>query len=350
MNASELNKALKTRRRDAERELPALAAAYERILRKIDAEALSQFNRQAMVASPWQPPPEGNLLDEAAIATYASSQVSRIHSRIVTSTAGPTLVRMGISWDVTSPFATQLLGQAAKRTGKAVSEAVQPRLREIILGAYERGLSVQDAAALIEEKLTEFRPATARMLARTDLNGIGNGASVMAARMVGVQYKQWLTAEDDRVREQHVEADGQTVPVDQPFQVCGEEADYPGDPALSDECAANCRCTVVYVDAVDEPVTASANGTAQPVTVQVAAATTSPEVMEMLERLGGFLERSVEAYERAASTIERAADRINEAANTMQTRPPDETDGETRRIEVVRDGQGDIRELLVTDT
>ncbi len=95
------------------------------------------------------------------------------------------------------------------------------------------------------------------MLARTDLNSLANGGSVMAAQMVGVGFKTWLTAEDDRVREEHVEADGQTVPIDQPFDVGGEALDYPGDPAGSDAMVCNCRCTVIYSDSLDVAEVAS---------------------------------------------------------------------------------------------
>lgn len=300
MRGAEFTKLMRNRVRDTEQqELPALVAAYEKILGHVQREAVAGFKSEALIAAQWQPPPEGNMVDEAAVAAYATAQLQKLHRKVVVSVAGPTFVRLGISWDVTNPYVAQLLGQSGKRIGKAVDEAVSPRLREIVLGAYERGLSALDTAALISEQLTEFRPASARMLARTDLNGLANGASVMAATVAGVGFKQWLTASDDRVREQHVEADGQTVPVDQPFQVCGEELMFPGDPAASDECSANCRCTVVYVDGVEEAVVASSNGaSAAPVSVQVAAASTSPEteavvqkMAELVEQLGATLER-----------------------------------------------------------
>ena len=265
------------------------------------------------------------MLAEAAVAAYAARQLQKLHRKVVVSVAGPTFVRLGISWDVTNPYVAQLLEQSGKRVGKAVDEAVSPRLREIVFGAYERGLSALDTAALISEQLTEFRPASARMLARTDLNGLANGASVMAATVAGVGLKQWVTAQDDRVREQHVEANGQTVPVDQPFQVCGEELMFPGDPAASDECAANCRCTVVYVDGVEEAVVASSNGFApQPVSVQVAAASTSPETEAVVQKMA-------ELVEQLADTLERLE------------RP------RTRRVIVNRDADGDIVGMTIRD-
>ena len=309
MRAQDFNRQWKTRRREIEREIPDLARAYEKLLERLSRQAVSRFRQNNVTASAWQPPPEGNLLDP-----QSSAEMSRLHKRILVGTAGPTLAKLGISWDVTNPFVTQLLDQAAKRTGVALGEAVSPLLRETIADAYERGLSVDDTASLITEKLADAKQYQARMLARTDLNGLANGASVMTARMAGVQYKQWLTAEDDRVREQHVEADGQMVPVDQPFLVCGENLDYPGDPAGSDECTCNCRCTVIYADAPQAAEVASVNGAPMPVTVQVAAATTAPETTAVIERMADLIDgltRTVADLERPTVrrvTVERNDD------------------------------------------
>jgi F like protein len=323
VKAAEFNKQLRTRRREAETELAALAEVYERLLSRVAREALQGFRGQAVTAAGWQPPPEGNILNPANLAAYAAAQLSRLHKAILFKIAGPTLARVNISWDVTNPLAEQILAAAGKRTGVALGEAVQPLLRETIFAAYEQGLSVVDAADLIQQKLSAAKPAQARMLARTDLNGLANGSSVMAARMVGIAYKQWVTANDDRVREQHVEADGQMVPVDQPFQVCGEDLMFPGDPAASDECAINCRCTVVYADA---PAEAEILGSAAPppVTVQVAAATTAPETTAVLERM-------------------------NELVTELRLLVEEHGRPLTRRVTVARNEDGEIVSMTIRD-
>lgn len=270
MKAAEFNKQLRVRRAEAEQELPALTSAYEKILLRIDKSSLTQFRKQ-LTASPWQPPPEGNLLDEAAITAAAVPLVSRIHRRVVLKTAGPTLARLGIAWDVVNPFASALLEGAGQRTGTAVAEAVRPLLQETIMAGYQDGLSVKDTATALEEKLDKMRPVSAAMLARTDLNALANGSSVMAAQLVGVPYKLWVTASDEKVRETHRAANGQTVPVDQLFQVGGEQAMYPADPSLSDEEACNCRCTVVYSDGIPS-LTAAATPDLSPLLAQTAEA------------------------------------------------------------------------------
>ncbi len=308
MNAKEFNRQWKLRRREIEREVPELARAYEKLLERLSKQAVARFHTQNVTAAAWQPPPDGNLIDPTS-----SAEVGRLHKRILVGTAGPTLAKVGISWDVTNPFVVQLLEQAGKRTGVALGEAVTPILQETIGDAYERGLSVVDTAALITEKLADAKQYQARMLARTDLNGLANGASVMTARMVGVTYKQWLTAEDDKVREQHVDADGQTVPVEQPFQVCGENLDYPGDPAGSDACTCNCRCTVIYADAPEAAAEVASAAYAQPVTVQVAAATTAPETTAAISAMGDLIDGLAQTVaDLARPTVRRVTVQRNE--------------------------------------
>lgn len=56
--------------------------------------------------------------------------------------------------------------------------------------------------------------------------------------------KVWLATDDDRTREEHMEADGQEVDYNEPFEVGGEELMYPADHAGSGWNIYNCRCTM----------------------------------------------------------------------------------------------------------
>jgi uncharacterized protein with gpF-like domain len=65
--------------------------------------------------------------------------------------------------------------------------------------------------------------------------------------MNGVEWKEWLTAGDERVRDMHVAADGQITKLDDYFNVGGEYLMYPGDPNGSPENIINCRCVSLPV-------------------------------------------------------------------------------------------------------
>jgi hypothetical protein len=60
--------------------------------------------------------------------------------------------------------------------------------------------------------------------------------------------KTWVAILDEHTREWHAEADGQEVPVDEPFIVKGEELMVPGDESMgaSPDNICNCRCDAVY--------------------------------------------------------------------------------------------------------
>jgi hypothetical protein len=55
-------------------------------------------------------------------------------------------------------------------------------------------------------------------------------------------YKIWDSESGPRTRAAHLEANGQKVPIDEPFIVDGEALDYPGDPAGSAANVIQCRC------------------------------------------------------------------------------------------------------------
>ena len=69
-----------------------------------------------------------------------------------------------------------------------------------------------------------------------DANGLKSGIT-----------KMWITKEDDKVREAHAEAHGQTQPLTDPFIVATVEMMVPGDPTAPPELVVNCRCTARYM-------------------------------------------------------------------------------------------------------
>jgi hypothetical protein len=77
---------------------------------------------------------------------------------------------------------------------------------------------------------------------------LGNVATTDIATYVaangGGGTKMWNSQEDDKVRPDHEDADGQEVGLNEMFSVGGEDMTGPGDPDASDEQTINCRCYV----------------------------------------------------------------------------------------------------------
>lgn len=64
----------------------------------------------------------------------------------------------------------------------------------------------------------------------------------------GYNIKYWVTMADNKVRDWHVDAEGQIQFADEPFEVMGELLMMPGDESLGASAAnvCNCRCTARY--------------------------------------------------------------------------------------------------------
>lgn len=79
-------------------------------------------------------------------------------------------------------------------------------------------------------------------------------------------FKKWSTVRDNRVRDWHMDAEGQVMPANQPFQVGGEKLMFPGDTRLgaSLKNVINCRCSARYFarneDGSEEELAATIRG------------------------------------------------------------------------------------------
>ncbi len=129
---------------------------------------------------------------------------------------------------------------------KSTAEKIADQLRQ----GHADELSWDEIAKNIEAATGgEVGDARARTIARTELHSASQAGSQASAEDLGIPglQKQWLTVEDDRVRPDHADAEGQAVPLDEPFVVGGEELNYPGDPEGSASNTINCRCVQTYI-------------------------------------------------------------------------------------------------------
>lgn len=227
-----------------------LASKYAGVITRFAKQAARNYTTLTAGARP------DELIDPDDVAREAGKAVDKLRRTAVERVIGETLTVAGIAFDVSPLVVDALTAQIGVRS-RDLNRSMLRTLTSTIERASREGWTVPETAAAIEANVIGIAPGTSTMLARTDLIGLANGGSIVAAREVLPEgaTKQWLSAEDDRVRPTHEEADGQVVPLNAPFDVGGVALDYPGDPAGPDDEVCNCRCTVIYTD---EPVTASA--------------------------------------------------------------------------------------------
>jgi len=132
-------------------------------------------------------------------------------------------------------FLAEVMG---KTTGRAVARAVQEGL--------EAGETIGDLVKRLTD-LPAFNRERAKLVARSETTRAWNGAqrtsmSEYQKRSGNKVFKSWLSARDDRVRDEHVALDdGTEIPIDSAFDNGLTE---PGEP--------NCRCSLTYRVADDE--------------------------------------------------------------------------------------------------
>ena len=81
------------------------------------------------------------------------------------------------------------------------------------------------------QKKTVFSDNRARLISLNESLQIWN--TIRHKELKGKQATHtWQSMEDDRVRPTHAEADGQTVPIEEPFKVGKYMLMYPGDSSL----------------------------------------------------------------------------------------------------------------------
>ena len=119
-----------------------------------------------------------------------------------------------------------------------------------------QGKSIKHMADDLQKRITTMSRDSAIRTARTAVTGAQNAGrmdSYAAAEKMGIKLKkQWLATLDGRTRHAHAMLDGQTVDIDKPFKVDGNEIMFPGDTSAPGYLVYNCRCTMVAdVDGVN---------------------------------------------------------------------------------------------------
>lgn len=124
-------------------------------------------------------------------------------------------------------------------------------LRRRVSQSFVSGIMAgENANKLIKrlQKVAELKLSDITRIARTQTTRVENLARIDVYKEVASQgyeiVKEWVAVVDSRTRDAHKKADGQRVPIDEPFIVNGEKLMYPGDPNGSAENIINCRCTM----------------------------------------------------------------------------------------------------------
>lgn len=180
----------------------ALATELNVPLRTVLQQAGEELNAEVGVDDPWEYPPQ-------AVLEFLAARKQKI---------------MGTGGTVRDQLNTSLMeGVEAGETHAQLVDRVKAVFNS--LGDYE-----------------------ARRVAMTEVNIAYNTARQAAIKKAGIEFKAWLSSHGPHVRPAHAEAEAMyiddPIPIDDPFEVMGEQLMFPGDDSLgaSLENIINCQC------------------------------------------------------------------------------------------------------------
>ena len=170
-----------------------------------------------------------------------------------TGTAGPigASVRVGATSTgyqipvVSNPRLPKIIGQRSAKLAETVGQTTATQIEAALQAGQQAGWGVRQTAQMIDQTvfggLARQRATT---IARTETIGALNEGAYIAAQESGVVTEaEWLTQQDQRVRDTHMGQDGQRVPLGRTFL---NGCRFPGDPMGQPEEVINCRCTLLY--------------------------------------------------------------------------------------------------------
>lgn len=164
----------------------------------------------------------------------------------------------GVSFDLEAPFVRDFIAGRANQLAGEVTDTTYQAIQQALADGVGQGLSIDDLAAEVQDVFDGASRSRAKTIARTEVISASNGSASLAAAQLPpdvVAGAEWISTADDRTRDDHVDADGQVVPMGTPFTVGGEQLAYPGDPSGSADNVINCRCTVAHLTPADYEAT-----------------------------------------------------------------------------------------------
>ena len=140
----------------------------------------------------------------------------------------------------TIPKAEEDLLNRTFRASENTLNRVDNQLNQIISDGYREGKGINQVANDITKRFDQLADWEARRIARTEINTSHNQATRDQYKEDGVEYTQWIAANDDRTRDSHVDVDGEIIPIDGKYS---NGLAFPGDTSGPIEEWINCRCS-----------------------------------------------------------------------------------------------------------
>lgn len=170
-------------------------------------------------------------------------------SQILTGSAEAALLDLNIdiSFQIKPQVEKWINAKALKLAGQ-VNDTTKLKIKKVLIEGIEEGQTVEDMRKGIQGVFEQANKLRARTIARTESNSaVSKGTLEGWKESEVVEKKTWLTAPGaENPRHELVDGlNGQTVGLNDSFNVQGEMLDHPGDPVGSPGNTINCRCAMI---------------------------------------------------------------------------------------------------------
>lgn len=138
----------------------------------------------------------------------------------------------------------KFIGEASVYAVTKINEFTRETLRAVISDGVARDQSFLSISRDIRKIYgNKFGPRRAIKIARTEIVSASNFGAREGALATGLDFvKKWVTTFDGRERDTHHDCNGQERDMNDPYDVGGHPAQFPGDPKLPAKERIQCRC------------------------------------------------------------------------------------------------------------
>jgi HK97 family phage portal protein len=150
-------------------------------------------------------------------------------------------IGIGGSFDILNPAVIDFIENDSAVFITGINQTTRKRVRKALKKGLKEGESLNQLADRVAAVFDSSRGARSKMIARTETVRAANFGTQNSMKQNGVEKRSWLTTRDGDVRDEHKELDGVVADIDEPFEVAGESAMFPGDFGVA-ELDINCRC------------------------------------------------------------------------------------------------------------
>jgi hypothetical protein len=140
-------------------------------------------------------------------------------------------------------------GETVTATGDTSIALIQQLLKRITPEIVDQGIGAGAAQTMLRDMIQsewhQMKYFRTERIVRTEVNRAANFGSLEGTKSLGVEMnKVWISAFAPNSRQEHMDADGQVVDLEEAFEVWDESLQYPGDPAGSAGNTINCLCSL----------------------------------------------------------------------------------------------------------